>query len=269
MEEPPYPPPPYHHHLDVSDSKDIDRSPSPHPGPSTPRRGSDESSTARSEYYGSESKHFSTRGYPTEVLEAFHTASRRNLRITTSDGSPLYYVNNSHFKPETPDVALHAGSEKTGKVLGVAKFGTMFSKYISIGLGDPNLDGGRDMTWLMMERTSTPLIQSEFKFSMKIDLDDPHARTFVWKRSSAAVVGDDAAYSMQNFKLLDGENGEIVATFANNGLKSWKKKGKFRFVKGLYGPEWEKVALLTGLSLVERVRRRQRAQRAGSGVAPL
>jgi hypothetical protein len=140
----------------------------------------------------------------------------------------------------------------------------MFSKDISIGLGDPNLNGGRDMTWLMMERTSSSFIQSEFKFSMKIHPDDPHARTFVWKRSSAAVVGDDAAHSLQNFKLVDGDNGEIVATFANNGLKSWNKKGKFRLVKGLYGTEWETVALLTGLSLIERARRRQRASRAGS-----
>jgi hypothetical protein len=160
-------------------------------------------------------------------------------------------------------VTLHAGSDKTGEVLGVAKFSTMFSKHISIGLGDPNFNGGRDMTWLMMERTSSSLVQSEFKFNMKIYPDDPHARTFVWKRSSAVVVGDDAAHSLQNFKLVDGENGEIVATFANNGLKSWKK-GKFRIVEGVYGTEWEKAALLTGLCLIERARRRQRASRAGS-----
>ena len=74
-----------------------------------------------------------------------------------------------------------------------------------------------------------------------------------------------AAHSLQNFKLLDEESGEIVATFANNGLKSWKKKGKFRIVEGLYGTEWEKAALLTGLCLIERARRRQRASRAGGG----
>jgi hypothetical protein len=264
MDDPTQPPPSYSY-LDISDSKDTDRPLSPNPGPQTPRRGSDESSTARSEYYGSESKHFSTRGHSTRLLEVFHTDSHRNYRITTSDNTPVYYVNNSHFKPQTPDVTLQAGSDKIGKVLGVAKFSTMFSKQISIGLGDPNFNGGRDMTWLMMERTSSSLVQSEFKFNMKIHQDDPHARTFVWKRSSAAVVGDDAAHSLQNFKLLDEENGEIVATFANNGLKSWKKKGKFRIVEGLYGTEWEKAALLTGLCLIERARRRQRASRAGSG----
>jgi hypothetical protein len=111
MEDPPCPPPSY---LDISDSKDTDRAPSPNPGPPTLRRSSDESSTARSEYYGSESKHFSTAGYPTQLLEVFHADFHRNYRITTSDNSPVYYVKNSHFKPETPDVTLHAGSEKTG-----------------------------------------------------------------------------------------------------------------------------------------------------------
>jgi hypothetical protein len=256
------------------DGKTPSRAPSPNPGPPTPTRRSSESSTARSEYFDAEADdpssdsselYLSSRGHPTKVLDIFHTTYHRNYRIMDSSGAALYYVDNSHFALETPDVTLYAGSEKGGEVLGVAKFSTMFSKHISLGLGDPKHNGGRDMSWFMMERASSALAQNEFKFCIKIHPKDAHARTFAWKRSGKAVVGDGASYSLQNFKCVDGGNGDVVATFANNGVKSWKKKGKFRFVEGVYGAEWERLVLLSGLCLVERVRRRQRAGNSGMG----
>ncbi len=237
---------------------------SPQPPP-TPRRGSDESSIARSEYEDVPTLTEKT-GASTKVLEVYHTGSHINYRITSPDNSPLYYVNNSQFTPNTPDVTLHAGSEKTGPILGVCKWGHMYSKTVKVGLGDPNNMGGNNMIWVNLDRTtSTSFKQSEFKFTMT-PANSHERKTFVWKRSSKKEVGDDEAYkwSFQNFRLLDESTGEKVAIFANNGLKSWKKKGKFRLWSGVYGDDWEKMVLLTGLSIIEKARRRRRAAKYGN-----
>lgn len=258
-------PPPYSQLEPPGDPYDLERATSPLPDPPTPRRGSDESSTARSEYLDDKETFVTTRNATTKVYDVMHTGYHRDYRIFNPDGTAAYYVDNSTFTPETPDVTLHAGDEKSNPIIGVGKFSTMFSKHISIGLGDPKANGGRDTVWYMMERSSNFLKQSEFKFNMKLTPSDAHAHTFIWKRTSKSVVGDDATFSMSNFKLIDGANAEIVATFANNGLKSWKKKGKFRIVQGVYGPDFEKVALIAVLCLLERVRRRQRASRNHGG----
>jgi hypothetical protein len=139
----------------------------------------------------------------------------------------------------------------------------MFAKTVKVGPGDPN--GGNPMVWGELVRTSGGLVQSEHKFTM--EPEGSHSpRTFLWKRTSSGEVGDDAMkWSLQNFKLIGEETGETVATFANNGLKSWKKKGKFRLVEGVYGVDWEKWVLLTCLALIEKARRRNRASGAAGG----
>jgi hypothetical protein len=71
---------------------------------------------------------------------------------------------------------------------------------------------------------------------------------------------------MQNLQLVDEGDGEVVALFANNGIKSWKKKGKLEYVDGrdgLSGKEWERVVLPTALALVEKYRRMSRVSRVG------
>ncbi|OCL13767.1 hypothetical protein AOQ84DRAFT_282435, partial [Glonium stellatum] len=195
----------------------------------------------------------------TKTLNVYHTAYHRDYRITNSGDEPVYYVCNLHFHLNTPDVTLHAGSEKTDPTLGAAEFSSMFSKSIMIALGDPGANS--DVPWHEIVRTSNPLLQSEFKFTVDTPRyhDSAHGQakghsgtTFIWKRSSETEVGDGAAHSLQNFKLVDEGTGETVATFANNGLGGWKKKGRFRIVEGVYGGDWENLVLLSCLSLIEK-----------------
>jgi hypothetical protein len=210
---------------------------------------------ARSEYFDVASITLKP-GHSTKIFNLFHTTSRRNYRITDSNEQSVYYVNNSHFTRSIPDVELFAGHEKSGPALGFAKFSSMFSKVIVFGLGDFHTG---DSQRYELVRTSNPLIQSEFKFTID------SKTTFVWRRTTAASVGDGAAaYSLQNFILLDETTGETVATYANNGLKSWKKKGTLRLMEGTYGEDWEKFVLLTSLALIERARRRNRLSKMGA-----
>jgi hypothetical protein len=233
-------------------------------GPPTPRRGSDESSTARSEYADVPALSEKA-GTWTKVFEVFHTRSHLNLRIFSLDMEPLYYVTNSAFTPGTPDITMSAGSEKGGKIIGVCHWSHMYSKVVKVGLGDPNVMGGKDVIWEELVCTVGNVIQTEFKFSM-IMPNSLERNTFVWNRSSKKELDDEDAekWSYQNFRLIDESTGEVVAVFADNGFKSWKKKGKFKMWSGVYGEDWEKMVMLSCLSLIEKSRRRRRAQRSSN-----
>lgn len=254
--------------------KDIPLDPFTDSNPPTPRRGSDESSTTLSKYSEPDPIHPSRQDSSTTVLDVTFTGFRDFLLTNPKDTTETFYVHNSQFEPDLPNVTLYLGGDQKGAIVGIAKFNTTFSKSIAIGISDP----GSDVTWYSLERTSPALLQREFRFSMHVQLSDHDAttmkRNFVWKRSSRAVVGDEAAYSMQNFKLVeDGYDtnnarrsasdgsGQIVATFASNRVKGWKKKGKLRYVKGVYGEEWEKMVILSCLCLI---RRRNRVVVGGS-----
>jgi hypothetical protein len=58
-----------------------------------------------------------------------------------------------------------------------------------------------------------------------------------WRTSTRARSGRS-----QTFKLLDAQTGEIVANFADNEMKQWKKMGKF-VIRADYGREWELMVL--------------------------
>src|SRR5205823_5635429 len=91
-------------------------------------------------------------------------------------------------------------------------------------------------------------------------------KAFLWKRTHSIGVGDSmpTKLSMRNFKLVEENTGEVVAVWANNGGKSFKKAGKFQLNRD-YGQDWDIFVLLTGLSLLEKVRRRARHSSGGGG----
>jgi hypothetical protein len=111
------------HIVPSSDAKNFDDSvvtPPSSPDPPTPRRGSNESSTARSDYGGVDEFTGKT-GLSTRTLDVWHT--HLNLLVTEArDNKPLYYMQNSALIPGTPDVTMHMGGEKTGSVVAVARF---------------------------------------------------------------------------------------------------------------------------------------------------
>lgn len=94
---------------------------------------------------------------------------------------------------------------------------------------------------------------------MEVTLNYGTRKAFVWKRTNHTPIGDDmpSTLSTKNFKLIDEHTEELVAVYVNNGVKSWEKCGKFQ-INVDYGAQFDVMVLITGLSLLEKERRRER-----------
>ncbi|PGH16983.1 hypothetical protein AJ79_01367 [Helicocarpus griseus UAMH5409] len=200
----------------------------------------------------------------------FDNIVHTNFTITKSPAkqTPLYYVQNSYFTPNTPDMTLHAGTNQSGPLLAQCKF-VLFSTGTKIGLGN----GVDDMIWEDLTRESKD--HSRYRYEIDLDMDEDESgnvtvskkrsrprRAFLWKRTHSVGVDDSmpSKLSTSNFKLVEEETGEVVAVFANNGAKSWRKKGKLEILhkEGLVGKgrRFELMVLMGALAVVERERRR-------------
>ncbi|OJJ41203.1 hypothetical protein ASPWEDRAFT_34701 [Aspergillus wentii DTO 134E9] len=138
------------------------------------------------------------------------------------------------------------------------------SSLLKIGLGDP--DDPNAMIW--EEMTKQTWDHSNYRWEMTIHPPSghPERRSFLWKRTHSVGVEESmpAKLSQRNFKLVDERTGELLAVYANNGAKSWKKAGKLQINKD-FGRDWDTMVLLTGLSLLEKERRRSRNSSGGGG----
>jgi len=168
-------------------------------------------------------------GVPAKELAVYHTKLHIDLSIhDDASNTPLYFVNNSFWTRNTPDVTLHAGSDKTGPILGVAKY-TMFSSDVKVGLGDPNdADvGGLDVAWEDVTKESK-IMHSSYKWSMTLP-GTYERHTFIWKRTHRFGLENEhksAYWETTNFKLADEHTGEIVGNFVHDGMKQWRSWGR-------------------------------------------
>ncbi|KAJ9656234.1 hypothetical protein H2198_005085 [Neophaeococcomyces mojaviensis] len=235
--------------------------------PPTPRRGSNESSTAGSDY-GQEVKDLISKTATAKAVDAFHTKSHVNMRIHDSTGRCMYYVDNSAFTIGKPDVTLCAGTEKNGPILGVCRWSNMYSKHYNVGVGNPTTN---EKGTIWEEVKVSHHRHPEWQWSMTLPSRARHS--FTWHRITGdelkAADEDANKMSRKNVKLVDSETGEVLVVFGSNRFKSWKKFGKFTFnVDGRergWGDNWEMMVLLTALGLVEMSRRRARQRRSTPG----
>lgn len=186
----------------------------------------------------------------TENSRIFHlyTASIVNYAVTLDDKTPLFYAKVSTFTPGKPDITLHAGNARHGAVAGASKF-LKTSSDSKLCLGDPNdsLNG----VWEDLSRES--MDHSQYRFETTID---GQRRSFVWKRTHSVGVQDlrPGILSNYNYKLLDEKTGKLLGAYANKSLYV-KKRGKFQLNKD-YGRDFDVMFLLSGLTILERTRRR-------------
>lgn len=184
------------------------------------------------------------------------STTQRNFRVTEGpDKTPLYYIETSFLVPGTPDVKMHLGEAKSGPVVGVARFPSMFAKTVQFGLGDPEEgESASAIAWEEM-RFEKDAGQPKSEWHLAVTLDG-RRRQFRWRHTHD--VGPEAyKNSAQNYQLVDEEDG-VLALFENRSLKSWSKKGKVSLYKGdaeFSGVEWERLVLLTVLTLVVKMRR--------------
>ena len=243
--------------ISALDDKD-EHSPPSSPGPSTPRRQSDESSTARSEYFGADDDVPRGLDAPARTLDVWHAAAHTNLLVTEGpDRTPRYYVANRWVPAgRQPDVVLHVGADRSGPAAGCARFSGALSRTITLGLGGGPDDAGT--AWAAMTRARSGA-QHRWDLSVALpgEVSTGRRRSLCWRHGREA---GGARLSMQNLQLVEADTGAVLAVFANNGLKSWNKKGKLRLLDSR-GPDpeaWERIVLLSALALVHKLRRMSR-----------
>ncbi len=246
------------------DSEEFERSGSLMP-PATPRRGSRESSPAKSEYDASIPGVDAPTKSAVKVFDVMNSSSHLNMRIfDPTTNTCVFYVDNSAFTPKKPDVILFRGSDKQGcPVSGVARWKSMYGKTVDVGIGDPGLkmENASSIPWETMT-AEKKIKMNDHRFKVP---GDKSGKTYMWRRTHhEGIEKENNSWSGNNYKLLDGETGEVLATFASNRWKSWHKVGKFTFRQD-FGEQWQLTALLTCLSLVEKGRRRGRARRTAPG----
>ena len=218
-----------------------------------PKRRDTDLSTSASEYEQSALSLISSSAHEVGV---YRDGIMGNLRLLSSvDKTPLYFVCSSVFRPGIPDVTMFAGSDKNGAVIGVCNY-SAFSTSITVGHGDPA--NPNNVEWEEVSKTSRD--HSVYKFS--IWSREEQRKKYLWKRThDPNVKGTESSkLNMRSWKLEDDATGQIVAVFAANGIKSWKKAGRFRLL-ATEGKDWEEWIFLTYLGLYEKARRRAMARR--------
>lgn len=194
---------------------------------------------------------------PMSTSRLFHVYNRRrknDFAVLTADKTPLAYVRCSSFTIGKPDLTYHAGETDQAPIAAVCKF-INFSRHSKIGFGDPN---NPNIIWEDLKRYK---LTNHYRMEMTLNTNEGIRKAFVWKRTNHTPIGDDkpSMLSTKNFKLIDEETEELVAVYVNNGVKSWDKCGKFQ-INVDYGAQFDVTVLITGLSLLEKERRRERRE---------
>ena len=190
---------------------------------------------------------------PTPTSRLFHVYNRRrrnDFAISTADKTPLAYVRCSSFTIGKPDVTYHAGETDQAPIAAVCKF-INFSRHCKVGFGDSN---DPNIVWEDLQRYKLTT-----HYRIEVTLNGGTRKAFVWKRTNHTPIEDDmpSKLSTKNFKLIDEQTEELVAVYVNHGVKSWEECGKFQ-INVDYGAQFDVMVLITGLSLLEKERRRER-----------
>lgn len=190
-------------------------------------------------------------------------ALRTNMQIVdvgTQVETPAYFAVVREWKFNTPDVTLHAGTDSTGEIIGVAHF--RFSRHIMLGLGNP-INDASGVVWEQMQRQTFFKNKWTFEFTDSNgcnrdtpSLGAPVRRHFMWQRTSQATDGVKGVgkMSIRNVRLVDQDSGEVVAVFLADNLTSLKKKGELRIFQK-FSPDLEKIIILGCASISEKMTR--------------
>ncbi|KAK2594511.1 hypothetical protein QQS21_007792 [Conoideocrella luteorostrata] len=168
---------------------------------------------------------------PVRQFKINRTSFTRHYEVLRPDGTQLYYVDQSAFTKDKPNLTFHEGNDAKGPIVAVSHM-PRFSFDCKVGLGDPSLSssaGNVNIQWEDLTRKSVNA--SEFHWAMTCPpaAGAPSAmrRNFVWKRTHkvGAEGAAPSAVTFRNFKLLDGEtddhNGFAVREGEEEGGSVW------------------------------------------------
>ena len=171
--------------------------------------------------------------------------------IKDSDGQAVYYIDFSRFTHQ-PDVEVHAGNGPESPIVAVARF--RWSRHMQLGLvdtSDPN-----SMIWEEMRNTS---VFSHSQYRFEVTDNGGRRRDFLWKRTHNkrdGVEGIRSKISVENFKLVDEATGTVLALYLDDSVKSWRKKGRLRILRGTWADKNQTIVVLGICGLLEKVKRR-------------
>jgi hypothetical protein len=192
-------------------------------------------------------------GEPHREYRITHASKHRDLLLhmstATSDPVITHYVENSNAIGK-PAVKLHLGTNKNGRLLGVAIF-VPLSNNIDIGFGD-DPDDLTATTWERLENLST----SSNTYRLKVGLG-ANSRCILWKRTHSPDGSSESSsifskMSVQHLKLVDEAAGKLLATYTNHTGLSRKNKGTIKIWDDVSDEMWLQTVLLTALAITER-----------------
>lgn len=187
---------------------------------------------------------------PTAKYTITHSFWRHHYDVSTPTKTHLFHVANSSMTPGKPDLTFHASTDSNGPIAGVCKF-RHFSSDSEIGLGSPSSPGR--MEWEYLHKQG--FTKRQFWFRMR--LDDGSKRTFTWKRTHSLGSGHE------NYKLVEEGTNHVIAVFSSGSMLS-KTTGSLDIYWSL-GQRFNLMALMSGLTVVERARRAKTSAAASSG----
>ncbi|KAJ5927533.1 hypothetical protein N7516_009306 [Penicillium verrucosum] len=182
-----------------------------------------------------------------------HNSKSENYDVSTTNKTHLYHIDNSSFTIGKPDLTFHHSPDSNGPIVGMCKF-RHFSSDCEIGLRNP--ERPKEMTWEYLHKEGFLFMKRAYWFRM--ELDDGKKQTFTWKQTRSHGSGSE------NHKLVEGTSQTVVAVISSDGMFSKKIDYGYLDIYSNLGPRFYLTALISGIAVVERIRR-AKPSAAGGG----
>jgi hypothetical protein len=189
---------------------------------------------------------------------------RTKAELRDSTGTAAYEVDLSYVttdirsaKPGRHGIILQTPSSSgSQQILGTCDFAfSSLSQPIHLGFGDC-VNSPDTVVWEDMYQREK-VKQSDFEIS--IDLGGGIGRkTFSWKRTHdiEGVSTLSKKLSFLHLKMVEKDSQEVVARFAHD-TSFGSRRGTFDFEQFEGGSDWDRVVLLSGLAVLEYMRKSQ------------
>ncbi|KAH7397516.1 hypothetical protein BKA64DRAFT_38202 [Cadophora sp. MPI-SDFR-AT-0126] len=197
------------------------------------------------------------------IYHASGTSSDLVLAHRNHDPNPLFYVTTHNSWSSKPSVVLHSGGQCSSPQLATARFAS-FSSEVEVNLLAQST--GRTIIAETMRKDRSQ--HSCHYFTVPVGGNQTPER-FEWKNSQGNEVRSLNGKS-HGMKLVRVKTGEVVVAWAppNSGTR---KRGKMAFLnREVLGENFEIMAVVTILAMMERTRRGRgggAAAAAGAGAA--
>lgn len=181
-----------------------------------------------------------------------HYAVTNTSTATTDPKGQHFFLENSPFDTSQPDLRLHIGPDTTGPVIGVSKY-KRFSQDCQISLfkNEADTEINPESVWKDINLVKKGYLSPNYAFQARLRGE---MGQFSWKKTRS--MGRHAT-PLGNLKLVDESSGEILAVYSS---ESYTLVTGLVEMCGEFGEEFDRLVLLTGVSVREKQRRAQSRQ---------